>query len=215
MFNGMGFSALSSQNFNPFNGAFRNAHQPSASREDSGSDGDNNIKETDRFTQQMDSKNSKGSIFSRFGCPPGLQSVKESDSSMEKTQDRIRRIDDDIELCPIPSTMDVSSYSQELLNSQGGGYSTITPIGSPRTSLDGHTETVLKQATRVLKNTAALHDARNISGRLAEWDINSAHEAKVHSHFNQFIRRKYTLQLLFSVWRARYTSDLKTEEGYG
>ena len=189
LFSGMGFSALTSskQHFNPFNGALRNpAHPPSASREDSGSDADN-IKETDRFTQQTNSKNGRGSIFSRFGGPPGLQSAQESDSSMETTQEKMKRINEDIELCPISSTMEFSLSSQDHLNSQGGGYSTITPISSPRTSLDGHSETVFKQATRVLKKTV-LHDARNLSGRserLAEWDINSAQEAKVHSHFNQ------------------------------
>ena len=171
----MGFSALSpKQHFKPFNGALRYpARQPSASREDSGSDADNNIKETDR---QMDFKNGKGSIFSWFGGPAGLQSGQESDSSME-TQEKMKSIDDDIELCPISSTTEFTPSSQEHLN----------PQGSPRTSLDGHSDTVFKQATRVLKNTV-LHDARNLRGRserLAEWDINSAHEAKVHSYFIQ------------------------------
>lgn len=183
----MGLSALSSpkQYFNPFNGALRNApHQTPASRDDSGSDADHNIKETDRSSRQMDFKNSKGSVFSLFGGPPGLQSGQESDSSME-TQEKMKSIDDDIELCPMSSTMEFSPSSQEHLSPQGS--SPVTPISSPRTSLDGHSETVFKQATRVLKNTV-LHDARNLRGRserLAEWDINSAHEAKVHFYFIQ------------------------------
>ena len=187
IFSGMGFSALSSpkQHFNPFNGALRNAaHQPLASREDSGSDADNDIKVTDRSSRQIDFKNSKGSILSWFGGSPGLHSGQESDSSME-TQEKMKSIDDDIELCPISSTTEFSPSSQEHLNPPG--YSTVTPISSPRTSLDGHSETVFKQATRVLKNTV-FHDARNLRGRSerpAEWDINSAHEAKVHSHFIQ------------------------------
>ena len=181
----MGFSALSSpkQHFNPFNGALRNtAHQPSVSRDDSGSDADNNLKETDRSNRQIDYKNSKGSILSWFGAPPGYQSGHESDSSME-TQEKVKSTNDDIELYPMSSTMEFSPSSQEHLNPQG--YSPVTPISSP--SLDDHSETVFKQATRVLKNTV-LHDARNLSGRserLAEWDINSAHEAKVHSYFIQ------------------------------
>lgn len=180
----MGFSALSSkQHFNPFNGALRYpAHQPSASQENSGSDADNNIKETDRSSRQMDLKNSKGAIFSWFGGPPGPPSRQESDSSVE-TQEKMKSIDDDIELCPISSTTEYIPSSQVHLNPQG--YSTATPITSPKP--DDHSDTVFKQATRVLKNTV-LHDARNLRNqteRLAGWDVNSAHEAKVHSSFIQ------------------------------
>ena len=190
----MGFSALSplspKQHFNPFNGALRNpVHQSSTSRENSESDADINtinIKETDRSTPQMDLKNNKSAIFSWFGGPPGLHSGsgQESDSSIE-THEKMKSIDDDIELCPISSTTEFAPSSQEHLNPQG--YSNVTPITSPRSSLDGQSDTVFKQATRVLKKTV-LHDARNLRGRserLAEWDINSAHEAKVHSSFIQ------------------------------
>jgi hypothetical protein len=192
----MGFSAASSpkQHFNPFTNA---AHQSLASHEDSGSDADNNIKETDRPSRQMDFKNSKASIFSWFGVPPGLQSGQESDSSME-TQEKMKSVDDDdIELCPISSATEFTPSSQEHLNPQG--YSTVTPISSPRTSLDGHSETVLKQAARVLKNTV-MHDPRNLRGRsekLSEWDINSAHEAKVYSYL--FSQKKIRPTLTFSA----------------
>lgn len=182
----MGLSALSpKQHFNPFNGALRYpTHQTSASRENSGSDADNNIKETERSSRQMDLKNSKGAIFSWFGSPSGPPSREESDSSIE-TQEKMKTIDDDIELCPISSTTEFLPSSQVHLNSQG--HSTVNPITSPKPSLDNHSDTVFKQATRVLKSTV-LHDARNLRGqteRLAGWDVNSAHEAKVHSSYVQ------------------------------
>jgi hypothetical protein len=191
--------------FNPFNGPLRySAHQPSASRENSESDADN-IKETDRSIRQMDLKSSKGAIFSWFGSPPATPSRQESDSSVE-TQEKMKSIDDDIEMCPISSTTEYIPSSQVHLNPQG--YSTVTPITSPKASVDDHSDTVFKQATRVLKNTV-LHDARNLRSRterLAGWDVNSAHEAKVHSSFIQS-EENTPLHLPFSIWRARFTSD--------
>jgi hypothetical protein len=209
IFSGMGFSALSSkQHFNPFNGALRYpAHQLSTSREDSGSDADNDIKETGSSSRQMDLKNSKGAIFSWFGGPHGPPSREESDSSIE-TQEKMKSIDDDIELGPISSTTgNVIPSSQVHLNHQE--YSAVTSITSPKPSLDNHSDTVFKQATKVLKNTV-LHDARNLRSRterLAGWDINSAHEAKVHSSSLIKSEENTFCTLPFSIWRARSISD--------
>ena len=132
----------------------------------------------------MDLKSNKSAIFSWFGGLPSPPSRKESDSSTE-TQEKMKSIDDDIEMCPISSTTEYIPSSEMHLNPQG--YSTVTPMTSPKLSVDDHSDTFFKQATRVLKNTV-LHDARNLRSRterLAGWDVNSAHEAKVHSSFIQ------------------------------
>lgn len=184
----MGFSALSpKQHFNLLNGALRNP----TSQENSESDADINVKETDR---RMVAKNSKGTMFSWFGGPPGSPSMQESDSSID-THENIKSVDEDIELAPLSSNM----HSSENL--------------IPEEYSENHPDTIFKQATRVLKNTV-LHDARNLGGhteRLPGWEANSAHEAKVRSSS----QKKTTLHFPFSIWRVRSTSDSKTEEGYG
>ena len=207
IFSGMGFSALSQQHFSLLNGTLRNPDQPSASRENSESDADNNITETDCSNRQMDTENSKGAKFLWFGGSLGSRSRQGSDSSVD-THEKMKSVDDDIELGPISSTTENMTSSKVHLIPQE--YSTVTsPIPTAKPHLENHPDTVFKQATRVLKNTV-LHDARNLGGqteRLAGWEVNSAHEAKVrHFHFHS-VRRKYALHLPFSVWRVRSTSD--------
>jgi hypothetical protein len=177
IFSGMGFSALSQQHFSLLNGALRNPDQPSCSRENSESDADNNIMETDCSNRQMDTENNKGAKFVWFGGSLGSRSRQGSDSSAD-THEKMKSVDDDIELGPISSTTENMTSSKVHLIPQEA----TSPIPSAKPHLENHPDTVFKQATRVLKNTV-LHDARNLGGqteRLAGWEVNSAHEAKVH-----------------------------------
>lgn len=180
----MGFSALSQkQHFSLLNGTLRNPTYQPSTQENSDSDAENNIKETDRSSRQI-----KAARFSWFGGSPSSPPRQESDSSLD-THEKMRSVDDDIELGPISSTTDKISSSQVHLNPQE--YSTETnSIASPKPkpSPENHPDTIFKQVTRVLKNTA-LHDARNLRGqteRLTGWEVNSAHEAKVC--YSTFIR---------------------------
>lgn len=182
VFSSMGFSALSNkQHFNILDGALRNStHQPLPSRENSNdSDADNKM---DRSTRRIDAKYSKSPRFSWLGSPPDSPSPsrKESDSLME-VHEKMRSVENDIELGPISEHSLDTPTSQVHLNPKE--HSTANNlITSPGHGLDNnHPDTILKQATRVLKNTV-LHDARNLSGqgeRLAGWNVSSAHEAKV------------------------------------
>lgn len=172
IFSGIGFPALSQKQHFKRN----SAHQPSASQENSESEADHNIKEINRSNQQTDTKYSK-SRFPWFRGLPVSPSRQGSDSSTE-TQEKMKMLDQDIELGPISSVAGNIPSSQVHLNPQE--HSTATNlINSPKPS--HHPDTILKQFTRVVKNTM-LHDARNLRGqteRLAGWNVNSAHEAKV------------------------------------
>ena len=174
IFSGIGFPPLSQkQHSNLLSGALSN----SASRESSMSDTDNNTKEADRFSQQMNAKGSKGVRFSWLNSPPGPLSRRESDSSTD-INEQMKSVDD-IELGSLPSAAEkVPLTAQEHSSS-------TNPTTSPKPSIP---DNIFKQATRILKKTV-MHDARNLTGqteKLAGWDVNSAHEAKVrHATFIQ------------------------------
>jgi hypothetical protein len=182
IFSGMG------QHFN----LLRNpAQQPSASRESSESDADDNTTGTDRFSRQRNAKKSKRAKFPWFGGPSGPPSRKGTDSSTE-THEKMKSVDDDIEMGPL-SNMAENPFSSSVQSLIPQGHSTANnPNTSPEPSLENHPDTIFKQATRALKNTV-LH-ARNLRGqteRLTGWEVNSAHEAKVrHSTFYSS-KRKY------------------------